>query len=178
MEERDQGLYVPTTDIFDVTYIQQLDVNTPEFKELIIRLQQKTNILALALNQKETSMYSTNEFLTSQIFYPDQALTSNTSLVPIYRQGYRKVIIFGALPNAGVKSVAHNIDVDDRYMFTRIYGVANDYISTARIPLPFASTVLNDNIEVVVDDTNVIITTSINYSSFTETNIILEYVIK
>lgn len=176
MATRDFGVYVPTTDLFDVTYIQQLDVNTPEFKELIIRLSQRTNQLALALNTKETGMYSLNEFLTSQVFYPDPALTSMTSATPIYRQAYRIVVIFGALPNAGTKAVAHNIPADATYTFTRIWGVANN-TNGNRIPLPFSSPILNENIKLYCDNTNIYVTSAIDYSAYTVTNIMLEYFI-
>ena len=83
MPSPSMGLFVPTTDVFDIGNIQKLDVNSPEFKELIIRLQFRTNQLALTLNQKDTGIYSLMQFLTSQTFYPNQALSSTTSATPI-----------------------------------------------------------------------------------------------
>lgn len=177
MATRDIGVYVPTTDIFDVTDIQQLDVNSSEFKELIVRLQQRTNQIALALNQKETAMYSTNEFLTSQLFFPNPAFDSTTGQPPDYRQAYRILVIFGALPNAGVKFVPHNIPADATYTFTRIWGVANDLGSGIRLPLPASSPILTSNIALFADNINVYVVTGDDFSSYTDTNIMLEYFI-
>ena len=44
------GAFVETTQIWDASQIQEMDVNSPDFKELIIRLYQNMNKIALALN--------------------------------------------------------------------------------------------------------------------------------
>lgn len=173
------SLFIPTTDVFDVTNIEQLDVNSTQFKELIVRLQQRTNQIAIALNQKDTGIYNTVPFVTGQTFYPNPNLSSLSSLSPIWRQVYRVDIIFGALPNTGIKAVPHNIPVDATYTFVHIYGTSNNYIDVnlGFIPLPFSSPTLNLNIELSVDNTNVYVTTAVDYSNFTITDIVLEYII-
>jgi hypothetical protein len=44
------------------------------------------------------------------------------------------------------------------------------------IPLPYASPTLVNNIQLSVDATNVTITTGIDYSAYTVTYVILEYI--
>ena len=50
---------------------------------------------------------------------------------------YRKVIDFGALPNANTKSVAHNIN--DIKIFTKAYGIAYRDSDKINMPLPYVN---------------------------------------
>ncbi len=100
------------------------------------------------------------------------------------RQVFRKVIAFGALPNAGTKSVAHGIDtlpqdLPNNYIgfsFTRIYATATDPVNELYIPIPYASNVAANVIEINVDATNVNITTASNKTAYTITYVVLEYI--
>ena len=170
--DTDAGLFVPTTNIWDVAELYETDVNSDQFKELLVRLYQNVNNIALSLNIKDSAYYTLNEFVNGQLFFP-ASLASNAS-EPQYRQVYRLVVNFGALPNAGTKSVAHGLPVGSTWTFTRIYGCATNP-STEFIPLPYASPTLNQNISLNVDATNVNVTTAINYSAYTTTYIVLEY---
>ena len=58
--------------------------------------------------------------------------------------------------------------------WTKIYGTATN-ASGNGIPIPYADSVLNNEISINVDLTNVNITTAIDYSAFTTTYVILEY---
>lgn len=170
------GLYVPTTNVWDeVGQIQDIDVRSPEFKELLVRLYQNINNIALSLNIKDSAYYDRNEFVNGQLFFPNPALDSSTSTVPQFRSVFRLVINFGTLPNTGTTSVAHGLDVTSGYTFTRIYGAASDTTGLNYIPLPYASPVLANNIELNVDATNVNVTTGSDRTAFTITYIILEY---
>jgi hypothetical protein len=170
------GSFVPTTNVWDVNQIYSTEVNSPEFKELLVRLYQNINNIANVLNVKDTGVYNTFELINGQQFFPDPTLNSSTSGFPIFRQVYRKVINFGALPNAGTKTVPHYITITGATTFTRIYGAASNPTSEVYIPLPFSSpTALADNIELYVDGTNVGIITGLDESAFTTTYIILEY---
>ena len=174
------GSFVATTNIWDVQRLQEVDVKSGEFKELLVRLYQNINNICLALNIKDVGYYSTTEFLNGQLFFPVQTVTDLTEQSQTYRQVFRTTVDFGALPNAGAKSVAHNITIDPAlpttYSFTRIYGAAsNGTAQNSFIPLPFSSPTLNENIKLEVDNTNVTVTTAINYSSYTTTYIVVEY---
>lgn len=172
------GLYVPTTNVWDSVQIITTDINDPMFKDLIVRLYQNINQIALALNVKDTGYYDTLELINGQAFFPNPAYSSNTQVAPIYRSVFRKVINFGALPNAATKSVAHGIEpvgLNNGFTFTRIYGTASNTAAQTYIPLPYSSSTLNENIKLNVDGTNVNVTTAIDYSAYTVTYIILEY---
>ena len=91
-----------------------------------------------------------------------------------FRYGSRTVIDVGALPNNGTISFQHGINITPTTVFTRIYGTANDP-STSFIPLPFVDTAGND-IEVNVDSTNVNIITIGDYTAYTTSYVVLEWV--
>ena len=125
-----------------------------------------------SLNDKEIAQYNLVEIVTGQKWFTP----SNNQKE---RYVYRKVIDFGALPNAATKSVAHGITTTATTVFTNIYGASTDpgaSAITASIPLPFSSPTLNENIKLNVDATNVNVTTGIDYTAYTETYIILEYI--
>jgi hypothetical protein len=169
------GSFVPTTNVWDVSQIYQVDVTSPEFKELLVRLYQNVNLIATVLNTKDTGYYDVLEFVNGQIYFPDPALNSTSSTSPSYRQVFRTVVNFGALPNTGSKSVAHNIpDINDGVTFTRIYATASDTTDFDYIPIPYAS-VSGDDVELSVDATNVTITTASDRTAFNITYVVLEY---
>ena len=120
-------------------------------------------------------MYVDSEFVTSGQYFSSPALSSATPQNPALRGVFRKVINFGALPNTGIKSVAHNIDPTASFSFTRIYGCSTNP-STSYIPLPYASPTLANNIELNADATNVNVTTGSDRTAYTITYIVLEYI--
>jgi hypothetical protein len=175
-DQAEMGLFVPTTSAIDVANIYSTDVTSDEFKELIIRLYQSINDISIVLNLKDTGYYTTKEFLNGQVFFPNPSLNSTTSTAPSHRQVFRTVINFGSLPNAASKSVAHGIAITSGYASTRIYGSATNTAKTSFIPLPFASPTLNENIKVEVTNTNVVITTGIDRTSYTTCYLVIEYI--
>jgi hypothetical protein len=169
------GSFVPTTNVWDVSSLYEIDVTSDEFKELLVRLYQNLNLISLNLNIKDTGYYDLQQFVNGQLYFQNPSLSSLTPQSPTYRQVYRLVVNFGALPNAGSKSVAHNISVTSGFSFTRIYATATKNDQTSFIPIPFASPILNENIKLEVTNTNVTITTAIDYSAYTITYVVLEY---
>src|SRR5271157_1512774 len=99
MEPVYQGVYLPTTFIWDVSQLQRVDVNSKEFKELLIRMYQNLTNMATAINLKDTGYYYQGEFVNGQLYFPNPALSSSTTPPATYRQVFRLVINFGALPN-------------------------------------------------------------------------------
>lgn len=169
------GSFVPTTNVWDVAELYSMNVNSPEFKELLVRLYQNINLISLVLNTKDSGFYFTEEFVTGKIYFPNPTLTSATSTSPDPRQSIRKVVIFGALPNTASKSVAHGITVNATTRFVVKQGEASDTTGFSYISVPFASPVLADNISMVVDATNITITTGSNRSNFDDTLVFLEW---
>jgi hypothetical protein len=173
-QQTNVGMFVPVTKIWEGQQrISQIDVNSPEFKQLLISLYQNIGIIALALNAKDTGIYMTSEFVTSQQFF------NPTDPNPLaMRGGFRMVVNFGALPNTGTKSVAHNIPIIATglpYVFTHIYACATDQVGHNYIPIPYASPTDANEIELKVDATNVTIITGSDRTAFTICYVILEY---
>jgi hypothetical protein len=173
------GSFVPTTDIWDTQQLYDVELDSEEFRELLVRLYQNLNNMAIVINTKDSAYYSTQEFLNSQLFFANPSMDSNTANGIQLRQAFRTTIDFGALPNAGTKSVAHNIDISiiiplTTFSFTRIYGAASKPDQTSFIPLPYSSATLINNIELSVTDTDIVITTSIDYSAYNGI-IVVEY---
>ncbi len=172
----ESGAFVPTTNVWDdISALEQVDISSPQFKELLVRLYQNVNNIAILLNLKDTGYYPQTEFVNGQLYFPQPTLNSSTQVAPIFRQVFRLVINFGALPNSTTKSVAHNIAINNAYTFTRIYGCASDTVSFHYIPLPYSSATLANNIELSVDATNVTVKTAANFSAYTITYIVIEY---
>lgn len=165
------GLYVSTTNVWDVQELFTVDVNSQQFRELLVRLYQNVNNISLALNNKDSAMYFEQEFVNGQLFFNPNSTDPNNQ-----RQVFRKTINFGALPNAGTKSVAHGITFDANSNVTRIYGAATDPAGFTYIPLPYASPTLANNIELYADATNVNVITGSNRTNYTRSVIIIEWV--
>lgn len=170
------GLFVGTTDVWDVTPIYQANIDNPELVELLVRLYQNLNNISIALNLKDSGIYFTTEqFVNGQIFFANPANTSATETAPAERQVFRVVINFGALPNNAAKSVAHNIQITSATTFTRLYAAASDTSGNAYIPIPYIDPAGN-NIALSANATNVTITTTSNRTNFTVCYVILEYI--
>ena len=125
--------------------------------------------IANSVNTRQLGFYFTQETSAGQEFFVANDPQNR-------RYVYRSVIDFGALPNTGTTTVAHNISFDSDYRLTHLYGASTDPVNLLYIPLPYASPTLANNIELSLDGTNVIVTTGSNRSAFTTTYIVAEYV--
>lgn len=172
------GAFLPTTEIFEIEDIENISINSPEYKDFLVRLRYAINNIATVLNRKETGIYSKTEFVTGGTWYPDPALTSYTAKKPVERQIFRQVIDTGALLNTAAKNVAHNIIFPNpnTYSAVKIYGAATDPAGVINIPLPYSSPVLTENISVFIDTNNVTITTGNDRTAFTKSYIVFEFI--
>ncbi len=169
------GAFVPTTNIWDVGQLYQVDVTSPEFKELLVRLYQNINAIATIVNLKDTGYYTTQEFVNGQLYFPNPDLNSSTPTAATYRQVFRTTVNFGALPNAGTKSVPHNIQFTAGFSCTRIYATASDPVGLTYIPIPFADPAVS-SISLSVDATNVNISTGDDKTNYTICYVVVEYI--
>jgi len=158
-ENANTGMFLPTTFIMD----------TDDQRELIIRLYQNLGFICNTVNLKDTGYYALEEFNTGQSFFPDPALNSTTPQTPIFRNAFRLVINFGALPNTATKSVAHGISVTANTTWTKIMATATDPVALIGFPIPTTGTTIT------VDAANVNITTGANMTAYTKCIVILEY---
>lgn len=166
------GDFIATTSLFDAAQLQAINVNDPEFKQLLIKLYQSVNDICLRLNKKDSGFYVTSEFVNGQIYFPNPNLNSTTSSVATLRQVTRKVINMGPLSNAGTTTKAHGIPITSNTTFTRIYATASDTTNNFYIPIPNSD---NYNTSMVVTLTNVEITTTVDLSAYDTCYAILEY---
>lgn len=153
---------------------------SPDAQRIFIN--QRERLTATILNVKENANYELFELLTAQQYFSTQpAGTINTP-----RYTFRKVIDFGALPNNATKSVAHGLVLDDgvnpsTWFFTKIQADAFDPAVGAElgISIPYydivAGAVANP-INIFVNQTNVVITTTSNRTNFTRCYVTLEYI--
>lgn len=166
--------FVPTTFILDSAQISEVDVTSDEFKQLLIRLYKNLNRMAIVINTKTSGFYATNQFVTSDQYFPFAA--SSSLVQQDYRPVTRVVVNFGFLPVSGTKSVAHGIMCTANTKFVHLYGTATNPVSPfAYIPLPYASPTLVNNIELKADGTNVTVITGSDRSAFTICYIVIEF---
>jgi hypothetical protein len=170
------GQFIGTTQLYDISR------DPIHSKEFVTNLRNNLNIISLILNSKASGLYVNEEIVSGELLFPDyNRIDSATSSSQQLRQGYRKTIQTGTLPNSGTISIPHNIVFpptagDTTAIMMVIGGCATDPVNRQFIPLPFSSPVLAENIKVTVNNTHVIITTGSNRSSFTQSHIVLGYI--
>jgi hypothetical protein len=151
----------------DIPSLQNQLAVSVEFSEDLKELREDINNvyqnIASAVNNKIGGLYVPQEKISSQQYF----LSTN---VQKYRNVYRMTVDFGTLPNAGTKSVPHNIQGwNSNFRLTCMYGGATDPINLKALPVP------NDGISLSMDQNNVTITTTIDLSTFTACTIVIEY---
>jgi hypothetical protein len=154
------GFFVPTTNIWE---------SDADPKELVVRLYQNLNNIALALNAKETGFYLNQEFVTSAVYFGLNSSSSDLDLRP----EYRLVVDTGDL-GAGVKNVPHGLTMDANWQFVKILGAASNSATFVYYPLPYASPAGVNNISVSVTATNVVVT-NMSGVTFDKSYVILQY---
>lgn len=132
-------------------------------KELRFAINDLYQDIASTVNTKVGGLYVPIEKLTSAQYFT----AGNPQL---NRAVYRMTVDFGALPNTGAKSVPHGIiGWDSNFRLVDCYGAANDPVAIQGIPLS------NDGISILVDATNVTVTTTADFNAFTECTIVIEF---
>jgi len=166
-QQMNTGSYVPTTNVWDIGRLYDVEVTSPEFKELLVRLYQNVNNIALVLNTKCTGYYINEQFVSSKLFFNP---ASNDPLK--LRPGFIKTVNTGAL-GAGVTAINHGIGVTSMFKWMFISGAATDTVTVVGYPLPFAGAAGN-NIEVSVTATQILINNASGVT-FTDSQVTLEY---
>jgi hypothetical protein len=163
------GMFVPTTNIWDTQVLYEMDYGKEGMQELFVRLYQNLNLMALALNAKETGYYIDQEFVTGSVFF-GTASTNQSDL----RSVFRKVINVGSV-GAGATTKAHGLAIGTTWSFTKIYGAVSNTTTNNYLPLPWVNTTTPANsIELKVDATNIVITNNSGLT-FPTCMVVLEY---
>lgn len=165
-ELQNTGSFVSSTQLFDAGQFYGVDVNTRNFKDLLVLMHQQIGQMAVVLNTKTTGYYLEEIFNTgNQWFNPN--LTDPLQLRP----HFRRVVNMGALnPNS---TQPHGITVTADTKFTYIGGAASDNVGSNYVPLPHANGGATDII-VTVNATNVVVTNNSGIA-FTSAYVVLEY---
>lgn len=156
------GSYIQQTPLFELNRLQNVDINSDEFRLLLVQLFQQVNNICIILNTKDSGFYVTQEFATGA-FLENPASSSDPSK---QRMIFRKTLFTGTI-NPGVNTYPHGLVVLATWSFIESPGMANDNGGGNYYPLPWASAGGGTNIEVKLDNTNVTITngTAITFNS-------------
>lgn len=169
--QQNTGNFIPTTNIWDVSQLYEVDVRSPEFKELLVRLYQYVSNIAVALNNKTSSIYLKEEFVNSKQFFG----TVDTSQLNL-RPNFWIVVDTGAIALGANAPINIGVNFDANTKTTNIYGSASDSGTLKWYPLCFAGAAGN-NIELIVSGTAPTVLTITNNSgqTFTSGIVIIEY---
>jgi len=163
-----------TSQIFE-SYVPVYDAVPEKWEDAREFLVEHLKKISNAVNIREIGWFLDEELLSGKSFIPSPSIPGNNP--SNFRSILRKVIDFGPLPNAGLKSVPHGITVDANFTLISLWAAATKptvvYVS---IQIPFSSPVLNENIKITIDATNINITTAIDYSAYTRVFVTVEYI--
>jgi len=161
---------LPLNNIWDIQAIQSVDVNSQDFKELLVNLYQRLSKVNNTVNTLDSGRHPLFEIINNQEWFIEQTNNfDNTN-----RENYRMTVDFGALPNNTSKSVPHGIEVTEDYTWTFVSCSATDPVGLLGIHLNYQDT--TGNIAFLsIDATNVTITTNADFSNYTRCIIVLEY---
>lgn len=168
-QQMNTGSYIPTTNIWEVSQLHDIDVNSDDFKRLLVRLYQNINNIALVVNTKVTGYQIQQEFVSGKLFYNASANPNDPLQL---RPGFIITINTGAL-GAGITSINHNISVTNTFQWMFISGAATNSGTLVGYPLPFAGATGN-NIEVTVTLTQIVINNQSGVT-FDNSQVTLEY---
>lgn len=162
------GSFIPTTNIWDVGHFYEVEVGSTEFKELLVRLYQNVNNIAIVLNAKCSGYFINEEFVNGKLYFNP---TTNDPMQ--LRPGFQKTINTGSL-GAGITAVNHGITVTNTLKWMFISGAATNTGTLVGYPITFAGAAGN-NIEVRTTATQVVINNNSGVT-FTDSQVTLEYV--
>jgi hypothetical protein len=158
------------------SYVPVYDVAPDKWEEgkgfLVEQLKKYGN----ALNVREIGFYLDEELLSGKLFIPgvNDIVNGNTS--QLYRTVLRKVIVTGSLPNATTKSVPHEIIFDNNFTLIDMWLTATDPVNFQAFGLAYWDNTGTSPITVNMDAVNINITTTGNYSTYTRSYVIVEYI--
>lgn len=148
------GIFVDTFKNFNVSE-----------EELRLVLTSQNQLLASAINAKESGLYPLTEFITSQAyFYPNNPQNQ--------RYVFRKCFSLGAIASGATSTTNHSITGMTECV--NIYGSVITDTPDFR-PLPYASVTANANIEIRVTTTQIIIANGAASPNITSGTVVLEY---
>jgi hypothetical protein len=156
--------YVP---VFDAIPMQWDDA-----RPFIVEQMKK---MSNAINIREIGWFLDEELLSGKAFIPGVNIQGNQNSQQ-FRQILRIVINFGTLPNNTTKSVPHGIIFDSNFTLIEMWISATDPINFKAFSLQYWANSGPGSIILNMDATNVNVTTTSNYSAYTRSYVIIEYI--
>lgn len=156
------------------SYVPVYDVVPEKWEESREFFVENLKKISNGINAREIGFYLDEEVLTGKQLFPGTTVAGNP---PQFRSILRKVIDFGALPNAGIKSVPHGITFDNNFTLVHLYGSATNPSNNA-IPLPFVHVNPTSNIQLYMDTTNVVIVNLVDDRPYSRCFIVIEYILE
>jgi hypothetical protein len=157
------------------SYVPVYDAAPKTFEEGLPFIVEQLKKLANAVNAREIGYFLDEELLSGKAFIPGINNASDGGSSQQFRTMLRKVIIFGALPNASTKSVPHGITFDANFTLIQMFAAATDPVNLIAFPIPYASAGSSDGVALYMDADNVYIVTQMNRSSYTRCFVVIEY---
>ena len=155
------------------SYIPVYDEIPEKWEESRPFLVEQLKGLANAVNIRQIGWFLDEELISGKQFIPSPNTTGGSDQ---FRTILRKVIDFGQLPNAGTKSVAHGITVDIYFTLMNLYISATDPINFLSFGLQNWDITGTSSIILNMDATNINVTTTADYSDYTRSYVVVEYI--
>lgn len=141
-----------------------------ENDQFLIQITKVYNDFATAINQRQTGTFNLSETIAGENFF--NTTVSNTAPANP-RPAYRKVFNIGAIAAGATSTTAHNIV--GATFYTHIYATAVTNVPDNR-PIPYSSvTAVNQQIEIKVTATNIVIINGAAAPNITSAIVVLEY---
>ncbi len=154
-----QKPYLPTSHKFPVQNIEELE---PELVKSYIDIAQAVNLRTIGIFEK------------IQIVTGERWFSASTTDASKKRQTYRQIYTFGTIAAGATLPIAHGITGITQ--FTRIYATCVTDAPDYR-PIPYASVTANENIEMNVTSTNIVIKNGSSSPNITNGIVVLEYLL-
>lgn len=157
------------------SYVPVYDVVPENWNDARAFIVEQLKRLANAVNIREIGWFLDEELLSGKAFIPGVNALSTGASSQIYRQVLRKVIDFGALPAAGLKTVPHGISITDNFTLTFLGAYATDPVNLISFPIPYSDGTVMGAVSVFLTATDVGIAVNMDRSTFTRCFVIIEF---
>lgn len=178
----DNSSLLPTTQIYDPSEIQEMDVNSEEFKEFIVQLSLTQLDLLTNLNLKGGGGYTQMQYVTGNKWFPNPTKTNAPTRDSIrvalpFTQTIAGVTTYVTLPNNGSIFMDHNINVTADTIWVIQGGAATNTAGLTGIPIPYINPINGNAVSIQTNNTQIEIRTNADFTALNVVNVYLEYIL-
>ena len=165
---------IPSDDQVFESFVPVYDTVPENWEEARQFLIEHLKKISNAINAREIGFFLDEELLSGKQFIPSVPTAGSPQQ---FRSVLRKVIDFGALPNAAAKAVPHGINVNANFTLVQMYGAASDPVALVYTEIPATDlTALANQMVLFMTATDVVIGTGVNRANFTRCFVTIEYI--